>query len=354
MESLDPHQRPPDSIRRVYKRYQKMRLQDLDADPAIVHLSGHLVADPHSKLRIIREIDADRLTSSFQAFVGNKIKLEATSRAAVFEHKDMSGLHMIPSLLPPEVQVALLSRLLHRDLAQASHLTNIHTHYNISYPPSGSSFFSVSPTSTDAIAHPMDTSVHRPLAVSQLLHKKMRWMTLGGQYDWTRKCYPETTPPPFPSDIRLLLESVFEDTVAEAAIVNLYSPGDTLSIHRDVAESSATGLISISIGCDAIFVLGTCSSSTSSNHLQAERSSNDAQDNILTLRLPSGSAVYMSGLSRFAWHGVPQVVAGTCPTYLRSWPARNICSEEDEYEEWRGWMESKRVNLNVRQMQSYN
>ena len=56
----------------------------------------------------------------------------------------------------------------------------------------------------------------------------------------------------------------------------------------------------------------------------------------------------MSGPSRFAWHGVPQIVKDTCPAYLRDWPAGEEGSHE--FEEWRGWMAGKRVNVNVRQM----
>jgi alkylated DNA repair protein alkB family protein 1 len=140
-----------------------------------------------------------------------------------------------------------------------------------------------------------------------------------------------------------MLESLFPGTKAEAAIVNLYSPGDTLSVHRDVAETSSTGLISVSLGCDAIFVIGT-------SDIQ---DNGQVHDKVLTLRLRSGGAVYMSGASRFAWHGVPQIVAGTCPEYLKDWPGRTGQEEEGrtgEYEDWSGWMANKRVNLNVRQM----
>jgi DNA alkylation damage repair protein AlkB len=157
---------------------------------------------------------------------------------------------------------------------------------------------------------------------------------LGGQYDWTNKRYPDTAPPPFPTDTKQLLESLFTDTKAEAAIVNLYSPGDTLSVHRDVAESCAIGLVSISLGCDALFVIGRVDEQT-------------GEEKVVTMRLRSGSAVYMSGESRFAWHGVPQILAGTCPEYLAEWPAGE---GKEEFEEWRGWMRGKRVNLNVRQM----
>jgi hypothetical protein len=82
----------------------------------------------------------------------------------------------------------------------------------------------------------------------------------------------------------------------------------------------------------------------------------------------------MGGASRFAWHGVPRIVSGSCPAYLREWPAAaaEAAAEEgegdhddddndndndaasdsrtDEYEHWRGWMAGKLVNLNVRQM----
>jgi alkylated DNA repair protein alkB family protein 1 len=196
----------------------------------------------------------------------------------------------------------------------------------------------------EAVATPLDPSIHKPLTISQFLTKKLRWTTLGGQYDWTAKRYPSTSPPPFPSDTKSLLGALFASTMPEAAIVNLYSPGDTLSVHRDVAETSGTGLVSVSLGCDAVFVIGI--SGKEDNH--SEKGVQEGQDRILTLRLRSGSAVYMSGNSRFGWHGVPQVVAGTCPEYLKDWPG--TAGSEGEYEEWKGWMANKRVNLNVRQM----
>ncbi|KAJ4350440.1 uncharacterized protein N0V89_009061 [Didymosphaeria variabile] len=182
-----------------------------------------------------------------------------------------------------------------------------------------------------------------------VLNKKMRWMTLGGQYDWTAKQYPDATPPSFPADVKELLEDTFTSTKAEAAIVNLYSPGDTLSVHRDVAESSDTGLISISLGCDAIFVIGTSSEPAATQETNSDNHTTPTDERVLAIRLRSGSAVYMSGTSRFAWHGVPQIVPGTCPTYLESWPAgRNV--NDNEFEAWRGWMARKRINVNVRQM----
>lgn len=71
----------------------------------------------------------------------------------------------------------------------------------------------------------------------------------------------------------------------------------------------------------------------------------DSQKQYLLLRLRSGDAIYMSEDARYAWHGVPKVLKGTCPDYLADWPAG-----DGQYDDWRGWMKNKRINLNVRQM----
>ena len=143
----------------------------------------------------------------------------------------------------------------------------------------------------------------------------------------------------------------------EAAIVNLYSPGDTLSMHRDVSEQCDTGLVSVSIGCDAIFVIGLDGLASQQEGEDDPSEMGCEQDGdgdneelgtrVIALRLRSGDAVYMTGASRFAWHGVPKIISGTCPVWLKDWPAEEGM---DRFEAWRGWMEGKRINLNVRQM----
>lgn len=153
--------------------------------------------------------------------------------------------------------------------------------------------------------------------------------------------YPDDTPPAFPSDISSLLCGLFPEMIPEAAIVNFYSPGDTLSLHRDVAEGCNRGLISISIGCDGIFILGL----DDERKPAVSESDSATSSKILAIRLRSGDAVYMDGESRFAWHGVPQIVPDTCPDWLKDWPAI-----DGGYEHWKGWMDNKRINLNVRQM----
>jgi alkylated DNA repair protein alkB family protein 1 len=222
----------------------------------------------------------------------------------------------------------LLSKLLHRDLANPDHKTNVHLHYDIQYLEENASFFSLNP---ETVAFRRKDPAARNISNREILNKKLRWMTLGGQYNWTEKVYPPGPTPPFPADIAKLITDLLPIMKPEAAIVNLYSPGDTLHMHRDVSEEVDASLISISLGCDAIFVVGI------------EDKPKKIQSEVLHLR--SGDAVIMAGESRFAWHGVPKIIPATCPDYLASWP------EKESYPQWDGWMKEKRINLNVRQMQ---
>jgi DNA alkylation damage repair protein AlkB len=182
--------------------------------------------------------------------------------------------------------------------------------------------------------------VHKPLSIKQVMEKKLSWVTLGGQYDWTNRVYPNQRPPEFPPDIASLLQILFPATLAQAAIVNFYKTGDTMMMHRDVSEEANKGLVSLSIGCDALFMIAP------NDYAEHAAKFSDANSKpYLLLRLKSGDAIYMTEESRYAWHGVPKVLKGTCPDFLSEWPA-----EDGKYEEWRGWMQNKRINLNVRQM----
>lgn len=253
------------------------------------------------------------------------------------------GLFVYPSLLPPDVQLSLVDRLLHRDLCNPLHKTNVHMHYEVPYPAlqpgiSNTSCFDTIASSLNF--QPKDPNIHKEITTKQYLDRKLRWMTIGGQYDWTNKVYPSSQPPDFPQDIKNLIERTFP-LKPEAAIVNLYSPGDTLSLHRDVSEECDQPLVSISLGCDGLFIVGL------------DGSDETGKPRVATIRLRSGDAVLMSGESRYAWHGVPKVLEGTCPEWMQDWPfvGENRQGEnERRFEQWKGWMRGKRINLNVRQM----
>lgn len=353
-QSLNAHEAPPQPLKEIFKKYQKIQIVDIDSDEDIIDFTRNVFNDGLIRGRCFT---TEHISNAFSKFAVERVSAKETYG---WRHKDLpgmlairfniflhstkcpvvcpdknSGLLIVPALIPEHGQKVLLDHLVHRDLSDARHKTNVHMHYDVVYPAMAdakietASFFYHSPVSSPALA-PKDASVHKPLSISKFLNKSLRWVTLGGQYDWTNKVYPDDEPPSFPEDVSHLVQSLFPEMKAQAAIVNFYSPGDTLSLHRDVSEEVDKGLASISLGCDCLFVIGLSDES-----------------NTLVLRLRSGDAVYMSQEARYAWHGVPKILSKTCPNDLQDWPAARA---DGRFEAWKGWMSNKRINLNVRQM----
>ncbi|KAK0248326.1 hypothetical protein LTR35_010043 [Friedmanniomyces endolithicus] len=362
-KDLDAHDKAPDVVKAWYKRWQRMESSAFNASSGVIDCRN----DP-GESQMLREVIESRFHDAskiLREFMGGDIGVDdhhTTPR--VFEVNSLPGLLVYPSILPEPLQLGLLDKLLHRDLSDPQHQTNVHLHYDVPYCPpqphtEGHSLSFFDPAAQSLTIKPKTS--HGALDVPRMLDKKLRWMTLGGQYDWTAKTYPPTPPPPFPEDVKNLVEGLFP-MEAEAAIVNLYSPGDTLSVHRDVSEACAQPLVSISLGCEAIFLVALADDAASSASDVDSAATTSNKDGIngpgnlrsAVIRLRSGDAVLMSGSARYAWHGVPRVIADTCPGFMRSWPAATAGASEggvgNRYEGYRGWMAGKRVNLNVRQM----
>ena len=86
--------------------------------------------------------------------------------------------------------------------------------------------------------------------------KKLRWLTLGDQYNWNTRSYPSESPTPFPEDIAALVTELFDDSfIPESGVVLLYSPKDYMPVHRDVSEECERGLASFTLGCDGLFII---------------------------------------------------------------------------------------------------
>jgi len=376
---LNAHQKPPEGLKAFYKKYQRLPSKAVDEDDNILDFSCAKSSTSNQNVRIVRTDQFPMLLAQSSGLIDCTSPTISHS-VDVFEHSafpggrrisrskcdvcsDCTGLELLPALLPREVQWNLLDRLLHRDLANREHKTNIHAHYHIPYELSmpkangrpchpveeetkghAPSFFSCDPYSSEMFS-PISPETHKPITAGHFLRRRLRWLTLGGQYDWTRKEYPQVQPPEFPEDIGALIHGMFPHMRPEAAIVNVYSPGDTLALHRDVSENSDQGLVSISLGCDGLFIVG----------IEGEP---DEEPHCLAIRLRSGDGVYMSGATRYAFHGLPQIIASTCPDWLDAWPAPLKMPEAEgdsklasgRYEAWRGWLANKRINLNVRQM----
>lgn len=161
--------------------------------------------------------------------------------------------------------------------------------------------------SGDANGHPStDGAGCCPLGLDVV--ERLRWVTVGRQYDWATRTYREEDGDSheLPEELRELAEAVVaalplqvqsQARPFEAAICNFYHaarrPSDRLGGHRDdVEEDTTSPLVGVSIGLPCIFLLGGESRATAPT----------------PILLQGGSAIVLSGRARQAFHGVPTVL----------------------------------------------
>ncbi|KAG5363789.1 Alpha-ketoglutarate-dependent dioxygenase abh1 [Yarrowia sp. B02] len=267
-----------------------------------------------------QEFEEADLKQRFETFA--KTQINQTPPKHYYTVKELPGLLIYPDLMPPEVQSRLVTETIEQYLPPKEHLNNLDLFYDIPRP--FNLFDNDSPHAE--IPH---RKGGKPTSFDKIKNKQLRWVTLGGQYNWTTKVYPSFIPgsegfPYFPKNLYELLSRPLFSINPEAAIINFYSPGDILSPHQDVAELSKDDLVSVSIGLDAIFYVGL-------NRYDDE----EGLAPPLCLMLRSGDVIVMGGESRHAYHGIGKVFSGTSPDL------------ESPYQEW---LDGKRVNINVRQM----
>ncbi|RKP39946.1 hypothetical protein BJ085DRAFT_14681 [Dimargaris cristalligena] len=200
--------------------------------------------------------------------------------------------------------------------------------------------------------------------VGQLV-PKLRWVTLGYQYNWSNKEYFLDAPQPFPDDIARLAQTVVaaihnivngnsqytqyhttdsadkgyihqyspELFKPEAGVINYYQARDSLMAHVDRSEINMTApLVSLSLGNTAIFVIGDESRDTEP----------------IALYLRSGDIVCMCGPRRKAFHGIPRIIENTLPDYLAS--SETVLAEDPDWSLFGDYMQNARLNVNVRQV----
>ncbi|PNW82309.1 hypothetical protein CHLRE_06g278198v5 [Chlamydomonas reinhardtii] len=203
-------------------------------------------------------------------------------------------------------------------------------------------------------------------AAEQLL-RKLRWATLGPQFDWTERQYDFTGAyrqlPPSLSDLARQMAAVVDALQAagmqlmpaaaeaevpqqpaaprvqatepsqaaagavsaglapptgaapaaprgyepDAAIVNYYQIGDVLGGHVDDVESDlAQPIVSVSLGCPALFLMG---GRTKATHPSA-------------LLLRGGDVLVLAGQARSCYHGVPRILEAGAELGAAVAPAR--------------------------------
>ncbi|KAI3817447.1 hypothetical protein L1987_11238 [Smallanthus sonchifolius] len=192
-----------------------------------------------------------------------------------------------------------------------------------------------------ASSEELDSSVNgnncNSISASVLL-RKLRWSTLGLQFDWSKRSYNISLPHnKIPDALCELAKkmaapamAVGEEFQPEAAIVNYFGSGDMLGGHLDDMEADwSKPIVSMSLGCKAIFLLGG-------------KSRNDEP---LAMSLRSGDIVLMSGEARERFHGVPRIFTDTENAEIGS--LEKQLSDEDDicYLEY---IKTSRININIR------
>ena len=195
-----------------------MRRAELESDPNIFDLTKHrdFTAEQKDLWRPAGIIPASRIEVACQAYAGGRPLSAPIGDAPIFEHRDFPGLQVVSQLLPPETQVLFTSCLMHRDLADPSHKINLQADYDIRYPPMptseplrfNNSFFLRDRSAAEDVLSPKDPTKQKPLNNEQFLYTKLRWLTLGEQYDWPTRSYAKHATP-FPGDLSTLVTDLF-------------------------------------------------------------------------------------------------------------------------------------------------
>ncbi|KAF1834698.1 oxidoreductase domain-containing protein [Decorospora gaudefroyi] len=348
----DTHATPPQFIQQEYWRYRNMRKTELETDPDVFDLSkrDQFGEDRKDIWRYAGLIPAAQIEAACQAYArGTPLSVPAHD-AWVFENRDFPGLQVISGLLPPETQVLFTSSLMLRDLSDRAHKINLQADYDIQYPPkpttSGlrfdSSFFLRERAAAEDHLVPKEPDKQKPLSNEQFLYTKLRWLTLGEQYDWPTRSYAKHATP-FPEDLSALVTGLFPHIRPESGVVLMYSAKDFMPVHRDVSEQCQRALASFSVGCDGIFIMARGEDDGKGEH--APRS--------VAIRVHSGDVVHLTGDARWAWHAMARTIPSTCPKHLASWPVGTpgaTPAEEKAYKKWRGYMGTKRINVSCRQV----
>ncbi len=273
--------------------------------------------------------------------------LEESNYPKSIKINELSGLYIISKFFPKSIQESLILKTLKNYIPSEKHLNNLDLHYNIKRPLYILKSLSLDNEEklkyNDLIIKPKDSQLvpqlkkQKNLSMFEISDKKLRWITLGGQYNWTNKKYPSFEIgskffPFFPNDLKNLLSLPLFNINPEAAIINFYNSNqnDILNVHQDVSELSSQDLISISLGCDCVFYAGL-----------------SKNEEPLAIILRSGDVVVMSGSARYAYHGVGKIWGGTNDLFDDG----DIVGNDNELrKEARNWIRNKRVNINVRQV----
>ena len=250
----------------------------------------------------------------------------AVRRAAVYALEGHPGFHVLPGAVPPAAAARLLGAAL-AEWPEPPARSNHHARYGAALSglwaaaqrgrrlvPAGAADGSAPGFAWSAAAEPeAEAEAEGGVAAGRLL-RKLRWVTLGPHFDWTRRRYQAphgAGAEPFaalPAELAALGAGAVERVraagghlglegaapfVPDAALVNYYGIGDTLGGHCDDAEHDLDQpIVTVSLGWDAVFLLGGATRAVAP----------------AALRVRSGDVLVLAGPARRCFHGCPRIL----------------------------------------------
>ena len=139
----------------------------------------------------------------------------------------------------------------------------------------------------------------KPFSVSMTNCGTLGWVSDkdgGYRYQPTHPISGQPWPPMPEAIVALWREHAGYPQVPEACLINHYTAGTKLGSHVDAdEEETAAPVLSVSLGCDAMFHVGGLRRT----------------DRKTRLCLHSGDIVILGGAARLAYHGLDRIVPGT-------------------------------------------
>ncbi len=137
----------------------------------------------------------------------------------------------------------------------------------------------------------------KAFSVEETNFGSLGWFSDRGGYRYiARHPYTDEPWPPIPSRLLAIWDAIAAGPPPECCLVNLYREGARMGLHQDRDEETfEVPVVSVSIGDDALFRIGTSSRSGPTR----------------SIKLASGDLVAFGGPARLAFHGIDRVTGGT-------------------------------------------
>lgn len=272
-------------------------------------------------------LDFDALTDTDRERLGVH-KVQVGGKRGGYDMYSVSGFegcYIIKDVLTCEQQVELAYYALAQSL-QPPNRTNLHCHFSEKeidqhlqsiWTTDRASLdsldiFDVSQeTSSPSVKKKKKKDKNLNRMSSEMMLSKIRWATLGYQYNWTERSYTKDEHAFFSQSLKSVAMRIAtlcgESLDPECGIINFYPEGQVMGGHRDDGEKEALEkpVVSLSIGPPCVFLLG----------------GNTKEVQPISMLLRSGDALILGGEARLKYHGVPRVFVnahdGGAPAHLR-------------------------------------